>query len=141
MSEIRSGAPRGGLVLLVVLAALAAALAARDYRGLDLREVQANVDSLRATVLSLEQTRGQAPLPCGQEPWAWEALGAASTDLGDCGRTYMGRTTPGRGRYWIAVAPGGVDFEVNGLARQGRAVLRVTATRQSPAQVTAETAQ
>lgn len=128
-----------GVLLVLAIAAVGSALASR--READLREVRTNVDSLRATILALEESRGQAPMPCGVESWAWEALVADLRELGDCGRTYMGRESTTRGRYWVEVAPGGVDFAVQGLARRGRLVLRVQATRTEPARVVGEVAQ
>lgn len=123
---------------LMLLALLALGLALRDRQRADLREVTANVDFMRGLILSLEDAQGQAPMPCGYESWAWEALVAQSEIMGDCGRAYMGRMEEGRGRYWISVAPGGVDFEVNGLARRGRSVLRVSADRAHAARVVDE---
>ena len=97
MVESASRAQRLLVGALLGLSALVAGMAVRDRRQADLREVTMNVDFLRGLVLSLEDSRGQAPMPCGYEAWAWEALVAQSDSLGDCGDEPRVRTTASAG--------------------------------------------
>ncbi|HJN76839.1 MAG TPA: hypothetical protein QGF58_23120 [Myxococcota bacterium] len=103
----------------------------RDSRALEQELVLANVDSLRNTVLALEQTVGRVPTECGSREIAESAVASddieVRSSLGACGH-YLGRELE-PGPIWMEAAPGGVDFSVHGLANGPEGNVEIIATR------------
>lgn len=127
--------------ILVALALVGACLAlwdaVRDGREAEVLLVQANVETVRSTVLGVEDSLGTPPRRCGSEAAARRAVEsedeAVRLSIGACAQQTLGRDQPD-GPIWMEVAPGAVDFTVHGLARSGDEVVHLVASRAAAAQ-------
>ncbi|MCP4808206.1 MAG: hypothetical protein GY884_22910 [Proteobacteria bacterium] len=119
-------------------AVLAFVDAVRDSRDAEVGLVVANVDTVRSTVLAVEDMLGTPPRRCGSQDTALTAVAsedeAVRISIGACAQQTTGREE-GPGPIWMEVAPGGVDFTVHGLARSTDGVVHIRASRLQAAEV------